>query len=176
MTPDEIEKDRAPEKILRDWEAQARDMDARNPMRSQILEEASIIRSDIALLTAERDAALALVAAAYEAAAAEADGWFYDPQEDKVTDCRLQDMIRALTPANALAAQAARDERMRAEGAAKAEARNAKLVEALKFYADPDLDGYDVSVTNYGLSTEDGPIIKDGGDIARAALKEIGNE
>lgn len=44
------------------------------------------------------------------------------------------------------------------------------LVEALRFYADPTLDGYDVHVTDYGLSTDDGHIIKDGGEKARAAL------
>lgn len=44
------------------------------------------------------------------------------------------------------------------------------LVEALEFYADRDGDGYRVDVTNYGLSTEEGDIVKDGGDRARAAL------
>lgn len=45
--------------------------------------------------------------------------------------------------------------------------------EALAFYADPTLDGYDVMVTNYGLSTEEGAIIRDKGDIARAALAPV---
>lgn len=55
-----------------------------------------------------------------------------------------------------------------------AQARIAALEEALRFYADPGLDGYDVAVTDYGLSTEEGHIIKDGGAIARAALAESG--
>ena len=45
-----------------------------------------------------------------------------------------------------------------------------KLAEAMSFYADKNGDGYDVMVTNYGLSTDEGPIVQDGGDIARAAL------
>lgn len=45
--------------------------------------------------------------------------------------------------------------------------------EALEFYGDKDLDGYDVGVTNYGLSTEVGKIIKDGGERAHVALAEI---
>ncbi len=44
------------------------------------------------------------------------------------------------------------------------------LLAALEFYADKNGDGYDVMVTNYGLSTDEGPIVRDGGDIARAAL------
>lgn len=48
-----------------------------------------------------------------------------------------------------------------------------KAEEALEFYGDKDLDGYDVGVTNYGLSTEVGKIIKDGGERARATLTEI---
>lgn len=126
------------------------------------------------------DVAQAMVAAAYEAAAQVAADWGNGFAQKNnhygAAATRVAAIIRRMLPADALAAQAARDERMRKEGAQAAEARIAKLVEALKFYADPDLDGYDVSVTNYGLSTEDGPIIKDGGDIARAALKEIGNE
>jgi hypothetical protein len=46
------------------------------------------------------------------------------------------------------------------------------LREALEFYADRQLDGYDVMVTDYGLSTREGHIIRDGGEIARAALAE----
>ncbi len=42
---------------------------------------------------------------------------------------------------------------------------------ALAFYADPDGDGYDVIVTDYGLSTDNGDIIKDRGAIARTALE-----
>lgn len=48
-----------------------------------------------------------------------------------------------------------------------------ELVEALEFYADRQYDGYDVAVTDYGLSTEGGPIIKDAGDKARAALDKL---
>jgi len=47
--------------------------------------------------------------------------------------------------------------------------RCAELERALTFYADPDMDGYDIHITDYGLSTQNGPIIKDGGAIARAA-------
>lgn len=50
-----------------------------------------------------------------------------------------------------------------------------KAEEALEFYGDKELDGYDVGVTNYGLSTEVGEIIKDGGERARATLTEIRN-
>lgn len=55
----------------------------------------------------------------------------------------------------------------------KAQTKVAKLVEALEFYADRSLDGYDVQVTDYGLSTERGVILQDGGDIARAAIAEV---
>ena len=48
----------------------------------------------------------------------------------------------------------------------------ARLREALEFYADKAFDGYDVSITDYGMSTELGEIITDGGDRARAALGE----
>lgn len=44
------------------------------------------------------------------------------------------------------------------------------LVQALEFYADPTIDGYDVEITDYGLSRKEGRIIQDGGDKARAAL------
>jgi len=44
------------------------------------------------------------------------------------------------------------------------------LREVLEFYADRDGDGYRVDVTNYGLSTEEGEIVRDGGKRARAAL------
>ena len=47
---------------------------------------------------------------------------------------------------------------------------NERLRAALRFYADEGLDGYDVDVTNYGVSTETGNIIRDAGKIARAAL------
>jgi hypothetical protein len=48
--------------------------------------------------------------------------------------------------------------------------RIAELEAALEFYADRDFDGYDAKVTDYGLSLDTGHIIKDCGDIARAAL------
>lgn len=86
-------------------------------------------------LTAERDAALAgapdataaLIAAAYEVAASEAEEHEHFA---KGFEC-VGSCIRALTPANAVAAQAARDRRMRAEGAKAAEARIERLVENL---------------------------------------------
>jgi hypothetical protein len=59
---------------------------------------------------------------------------------------------------------------------AAAEARAERLATALRFYADERLDGYDVAVTDYGLSTEEGHIIRDGGEIARAALQQEGGE
>ena len=46
------------------------------------------------------------------------------------------------------------------------------LTEALEFYADRDYSGYDVEITDYGLSMTVGEIIKDAGDKARAALAE----
>lgn len=52
--------------------------------------------------------------------------------------------------------------------------REAELREALEFYADRDSDGYRVDVTNYGLSTEEGEIVRDGGARARAALNARG--
>jgi hypothetical protein len=51
------------------------------------------------------------------------------------------------------------------------EEANARLREALAFYADEGGDGYDACPTNYGLSMEVGKIIKDCGQIARAALE-----
>lgn len=60
-------------------------------------------------------------------------------------------------------------ERLSADNARKAE-RIARLEVGLEFYADLDLSGYDVQVTNYGLSTEEGHIIRDGGDRARRSL------
>ncbi|MBY6005390.1 hypothetical protein KUV62_15805 [Salipiger bermudensis] len=45
-----------------------------------------------------------------------------------------------------------------------------RVVEALEFYADRSFDGYDVEITDYGISMSVGDIIKDGGDKARAAL------
>ncbi|WP_156360215.1 hypothetical protein [Sphingomonas sp. Leaf226] len=43
----------------------------------------------------------------------------------------------------------------------------------LEFYADRDGDGYQVDVTNYGLSTEEGEIVRDRGERARAALAQV---
>jgi hypothetical protein len=48
-----------------------------------------------------------------------------------------------------------------------------QMREALEFYADPDGDGYRVDVTDYGLSTEEGEIVRDGGKRARAALATV---
>lgn len=79
------------------------------------------VRADLFdAMTAERDAALAgapdataaLIAAAYEVAASEAEEHEHFA---KGFEC-VGSCIRALTPANAVAAQAARDRRMRAEG------------------------------------------------------------
>lgn len=87
-------------------------------------------------LTAERDAALALVAEAYESAANVALHGKQARRESIAFD------IAELTPADALAAQAARDERMRSEGAKEAEdyfgslvagARTAAAKAAIKF-------------------------------------------
>jgi hypothetical protein len=49
-------------------------------------------------------------------------------------------------------------------------ARIAALEAALLFYSDPNGDGYDAMVTDYGLSQQLGPIIRDAGERARAAL------
>lgn len=57
------------------------------------------------------------------------------------------------------------------EAVARLEAENDRLRKALEFYADRDFDGYDITVTDYGLGTQTGVIIKDGGEIARAALE-----
>lgn len=53
----------------------------------------------------------------------------------------------------------------------RADRAEALLREAVvRFYADERMDGYDVHVTDYGLSAEVGPIIEDAGKTARAAL------
>lgn len=57
-----------------------------------------------------------------------------------------------------------------AEEKARMSERIAELEAALTFYADRGEDGYNVTVTDYGLSTDNGHIIKDGGQIARSAL------
>jgi len=46
-----------------------------------------------------------------------------------------------------------------------------RLRAALLFYADESADGYNINITNYGLSTEEGAIIVDAGNIARIALE-----
>lgn len=86
------------------------------------------VRADLFdALTAERDAALALVAAAYEVAARKATGFLVGKPENGVPlrnpmAHEIAKAIRALAPADALAAQAARDaldrrdRQMRAEG------------------------------------------------------------
>lgn len=99
-----------------------------NRLRSQGDNEAA---DEIERLTAERDAALALVAAAYEAAVGACVPHGDDDGLDRQCKAECADAICALTPADALAAQAARDERMRAEGARAAEARIERLVENL---------------------------------------------
>lgn len=53
------------------------------------------------------------------------------------------------------------------------DAEIARLREALEFYADRDMEGYDVDVTSYGLSMTKGKIILDEGDTARSALSPI---
>ncbi len=56
------------------------------------------------------------------------------------------------------------------------EAQEALLKEAmaaLLFYADEQYDGYNVCITDYGLSTENGPIITDGGKQASATLAKL---
>ncbi len=105
--------------------------------------------------------------------------WFVEPQDElnaaiypltvKNADWALAevygDVVELPADANARFIAAARSgwpaDRERAD---RAEA-------ALAFYADPDGDGYDVIVTDYGLSTDNGDIIKDRGAIARTALE-----
>lgn len=86
------------------------------------LEERRKLEAEVARLTQERDDALSLTAAAYETAAQKVH-WLWNvdgtPIERRVA-VETQTAIRALTPADALAAQAARDERMRKEGAKEA--------------------------------------------------------
>ena len=48
-----------------------------------------------------------------------------------------------------------------------------ELREALEFYADRSFTGYDIDIGDYGLSMKTGDIIKDEGDIARAALAKL---
>ena len=51
-----------------------------------------------------------------------------------------------------------------------------ELVEALEFYADRKFTGYEVDISDYGISMSKGEIILDEGDIARAALAKIAQE
>ena len=51
-----------------------------------------------------------------------------------------------------------------------------ELVEALEFYADRKFTGYEVDISDYGLSMSKGEIILDEGDIARAVLAKIAQE
>ena len=62
---------------------------------------------------------------------------------------------------------------VRADRLEAQEALLKEAMEALRFYADEHYDGYDVCITDYGLSTENGPIITDGGDRARATLTKL---
>ena len=56
------------------------------------------------------------------------------------------------------------------------EAKLAKAVRALEFYADPTYSGYDVCITDYGLSVDRGCIIQDDGDRARTTLAVLKGE
>lgn len=110
------------------------------------------LQADVARLTAERDAALALVAAAYEAAASEVAPLlssalvskasahtesFANAMGERADGLELSiRRIRALTPADALAVQAARDERMRAEGMATAYAKAQQAIADLPYPKD----------------------------------------
>lgn len=78
-----------------------------------VLEEHGLIPSSSELLEA-RDRAIAKsreqgFCAGLEAAALEADGWFYDPEKDEITDPRLSIQIRALNAASAAREIAMRD-------------------------------------------------------------------
>lgn len=67
-------------------------------------------------------------------------------------------------PAPQAEAAPSRDEALRAE--------NERLRAALEFYADRNFNGYEIDISDYGLSMRTGEIIKDAGDQARAALAE----
>lgn len=127
------------------------------------------------------DVAQAMVAAAYEAAAQTA----FDHTPTKhggaplvahVTGATIEREIRALTPADARDAQAARDERMRAEGAREAEARNVKLANALRPFAKA-CDALISQAPDHRRLAFGGEILTYG-DFrrARAALQENGYE
>ena len=51
-----------------------------------------------------------------------------------------------------------------------------ELVEALEFYADRKFTGYEVDISDYGISMSKGEIVLDEGDVARAALAKIAQE
>ena len=51
---------------------------------------------------------------------------------------------------------------------------NEGLRTALEFYADRNFNGYEIDISDYGLSMKTGAIIKDEGEIARAALSQNG--
>lgn len=87
-------------------------------------------------MTAERDDALALVAAAYEAAVGACVPHGDDDGLDRQCKAECADAICALTPADALAAQARRDERMRAEGMATAYAKAQQAIADLPYPKD----------------------------------------
>lgn len=132
MTPDEIQKDRALERIWAEAPGVLDDMGFWQPNQSAGLE--AYVRVDLFdAMTAERDAALALVAAAYEAAADRCESCaILFPDDDRegvqgATWIEASRVIRHLTPADALTAQAARDHKMRAEGM-----RDAALTGAVK--------------------------------------------
>lgn len=131
--------------------------------------DVEVVRADLFdSMTAERDAALALVAAAYEAAAEFVRENLVHGSFETVVKS-----LRSLTPADAIAAQAVRDARMRAEGAAKAEARVAKLRRALTWLVAActtgDTDGKGNPI---GVRTPEKAAV----EVARAALQEDGDE
>jgi hypothetical protein len=99
-----------------------------------------------------------------------------DPRADAADRAR-QDALYADEPWAKLAVQAGfrpYDTESAARRAfAFAAKREAELVEALRFYADPDGDGYAANVTDYGLGLETGDIINDRGERARALLARI---
>lgn len=82
---------------------------------------------------AERDAALAQVAMAYDTAS-QVEGYRYNNWGDKLPtklSYSQQEAIRALTPADALAALSRRDAQMRAEGRKEGMREAARVVETL---------------------------------------------
>ena len=51
-----------------------------------------------------------------------------------------------------------------------------ELVVALEFYADRKFTGYEVDISDYGISMSKGEIVLDEGDVARAALAKIAQD